>query len=595
MEKRYIIVKILIIIGIISPLNLYSKIISLSEALNIASNFYLSNPQTRSQTLNIKLFWDSNELSIETKSHSIEAPTFYVFKPDTDKGFIIVAGDDIINPILGYSFSEASSTSSELPIGLKLWLEDIDNHINSEREKGYPENTYTKSNFVTTRAGTEIKNLGTAKWNQTEPFNLQCPMDGNKQSITGCVATAIGTIMYYHKWPDSGIGTSTAYTTETKGINVPSRDLSKPYDWEQMLPEYKKGTYNEIQANSVARLLADVGAVYQADYTSESTGAYTNITGLYKYFKYDSGMSLIARKGFFKGQFDNYLKREINQNRPILYTGVKKEGVGHAFIIDGYDQNDYFHINWGWGGYSNGFYCITEHEYSLEQKAFINIKPATDEDNIPENWITVYNTGLESSIDNIDNYKTNEYFKIQAITNNRAAIDFKGYIRLAIVDKQLKLKEWISDERSYELDGRANENGKYYKSIILNAKISKDIQIGDRIRLYYRTENTEWDVVYPDPYDNWDNVNWEIPVADLYYIRESTSVKFDKTRKTLTITYKKGVVPTIMLGESTVTEGITSTETSVTLEGVKVQGEKYRIRLEKRKELEEFEFSAKSM
>ena len=586
----------LLIIGILLPGIIHSRVISKEKALQTAMSFYYGNGvATRSSQNALGLLWDSNELSPNTKA-GIQAPSYYVFTPQTGNGFIIISGDDIIEPVLGYSHKYQAPQSNDMAPALKAWLEDIDNYINIARIKGVQPDEKTAASWVQTKSGSYGNGalLETALWKQRSPFNKECPLDNGEPTLTGCVATAVGIVMYYHKWPDAGVGQTEQYVIDNK-ITVKARNLEKPYNWEKMLPEYKSNSYSTEQANEVSRLLADIGAAYKAKYGVKATSASTNTNEMYKFFKYDSGMSQIARKDFFAEQFDNILKKEIDNRRPVLYAARNDEDGGHAFVIDGYDKDGFFHINWGWGGTNNGYYAITDHEYTNKQRAFINIVPATGNNNVPENWITVYGKGMTSTVEDMENYKQNEYFTLRILTNNRSAIDFKGFIRAAIVNRAGEVKEWIMDEREYELAGKMTEGETSAKSVNITCKFIQEPAIGDKIRLFYRTKGENgWHTVLPDPVD-WSDIMWEIPIEDEYYIRESTSVKFDKTKKALIITYKKGVVPTIMLGNSTVTEGITSNETSVTIEGIKVQGEKYRIRLEKRKELEEFEFSAKSM
>ncbi len=593
MKRFYTITSVLCCIASFLVCNItYGKVVTPQKALETASEFFYGNPAVRSGNSSLRLLWNSNDLNPQTRSGEA-APAFYIFAPANGEGFIIISGDDVIKPVLGYSHNSQAPANDDIPPALAYWLQEITLHIDEARIAGTAADEDTQQAWNGSTAAEEGILLETALWKQGDPFNKECPLDGTKRSLTGCVATAMGIVMQYHKWPDAGTGKTDAYVTKTKKISVSSRNLEKPYNWNNILPKYTKNEYTQEQLNEVTRLLADIGAALQSDYRSNATSATTGTKVLYKHFKYDSGMSNIARKDFFADEFDRILKSELDKKRPVLYSGRDDDG-GHSFVIDGYDSKSNFHINWGWGGSSNGYFPITQHDYTNKQQAFINIIPATGNNNVPQYWITLYNDGIISEYENIDDYVPGQYFMLRILTNNRTPIDFSGYIRAGIVDRDGKLKEWIMDERSFELDGRVKENGTVTKSTILNCKFETEPGTGDRIRIFYRTENTEWEVAMPDPVD-WDDVVWEIPVADQYTIRESTSVKYDNSQKTLTFRYKSGVVPSLLLDGVMITEGFQADNEKIVIDVTKLSGEKYVVRLEKKKELEEVEFSVKNI
>lgn len=580
------------LIGQLLPNALCCKEVPLQRAMAVANTIFAGSPGVRSESEPVQLLWDSNSIGTNTKSEK-SAPAFYVFVPSGSKGFAIISGDDVIEPVLGYSLKENAPIPDDLPDALLCWLTDIENHIETARNNGTAADESTSLTWSMSHTYREGKLLETALWKQSAPFNNECPVYNGKRTITGCVATATGIIMRYHKWPDAGRGSTTYYTTEENKINVGARNLEAPYDWENMLMSYPKNGYTDTQAKAVARLLADIGAAYQADYGTGETSASTDIKELYHYFKYDPGMSIIARKDYFEKEFDNILRLEIDSGRPVLYAGKNEKGAGHAFVFDGYDNAGMFHINWGWGGSSNGYFAITKHEYSISQRAYINIRPQTGNNNTPEYWITFYNKGMVSDIVDTENYNTSDYFSLKLLLNNRNPLDFKGYIRAGVTDRNGRLKYWAMDERSFELDGRLKENGKTYKSVIVNCILSQEPSIGDKLRLYYRSGESDWKIVMTDPID-WNDVKWELPIADPLYIRESTSIKYENTRKRLTIAYKKGVKAAIIRDGSEIADGVASDSIKTVVDLTRLQGGKYTIRLEKKKELEEIDFSVET-
>jgi hypothetical protein len=595
------IIKLLFIVAVILPGTLFCKVVTPSRALETANLFFYGNAATKAGS-GLSMVWSSSDLYPATRGASDE-PAFYVFSGNGNRGFVIVAGDDIISPILGYSFSSKPSASNDLPDGLRQWLGEITEHITLCRQNGATQSVAVKKEWESvaagniqhmwtrTRAGEGGKILETAQWGQRDPFNKECPLDGGKRTASGCVATAVSTIMYYHKWPDAGTGRTAQYKTETKKITVASRDLSKPYNWENMLPKYKGVSYTTTQEDAVARLVADVGATFEADYRSDGTSASTSVNQLFKYFKYDSGMTILARKDYFAEQFDNMLKKEIDAKRPILYAGASDEGGGHSFIVDGYDNTGNFHINWGWEGSSNGYFAITKHDYKNKQRAFIHIMPATGKNTEPEYWITLYNKGMVSEDTNFEDIRPGDYFMVKLLLNNRTAIDFNGYIRMAVVNKTGKIKEWVMDKRSAELSGRLTEGGKSTINPIVNCKLESEPQIGDKLAVFYSTDGENWSQVHPDPIDWVNDITWEIPIADALTIGESTSAKYNHNKRQFTFTYKKGVVATLLLDGTPVTEGVMADSTKVTIDASNLEGKKLILRLEKKKELEEIELS----
>ena len=200
--------------------------------------------------------------------------------------------------------------------------------------------------------------LNTARWSQGEPYNRYCPMDGDYRSITGCAQTAMAVIMHYYRWPEAATGVTEPFTTMTKGIEVASRDLNHAYDWDNMLETYVEGEYNAVQAEAVATLMADLGHAFKAEYTAVDTGAFPDMWALYQNFGYSPACTLTMRENYSDEYWNTLLRREIEDNCPVFYAGYTAEGAGHAFVLDGVDANDYFHVNWGWGGIYDGFFLI---------------------------------------------------------------------------------------------------------------------------------------------------------------------------------------------------------------------------------------------
>jgi hypothetical protein len=200
-------------------------------------------------------------------------------------------------------------------------------------------------------------------------------MDGNGRSVTGCGPTAIAIAMRYREWPVAGTGNIPDYTVDVYDDDYeyvigtkpfPGRTLGQEYDWKNMpLTDGYYGGWNAYQMEQVARLMADIGAATKAEYSFEATGIYDEDVppALSTYFGYDKAMYVAFREDFETGRA-NYtasewlklVKAEL-ANGPAIFAGSDDEG-GHMFVLDGYTSNDYFLVNWGWGGFSNGYYRI---------------------------------------------------------------------------------------------------------------------------------------------------------------------------------------------------------------------------------------------
>ncbi len=193
-------------------------------------------------------------------------------------------------------------------------------------------------------------------WDQNDPYNLLCPVYyGSQRSATGCAATAMAQIMRYHNYPDKGSGTNT-YTPDNASLGEISVDFTQStYDWANMPPTYGASS-TETQRQAVARLMYDAGVAISMNYGAMS-GAMSQDwpDALVRYFGYDPGVTMLQRAFIDTGTWDATIRAEIAAGRPVYATGFTSTG-GHAFVFDGYDEQGMVHVNWGWGGMSNGYF-----------------------------------------------------------------------------------------------------------------------------------------------------------------------------------------------------------------------------------------------
>lgn len=277
---------------------------------------------------------------------------YYVFNAEDNEGFVVVSGDNRTPAILGYADNGTFNTN-DIPANMQAWLDEY------ARQLDYL-NTHPKMRIAKAPAEDHaaIRPMVTTQWNQRSPYNLLCPMDDDELSVTGCLATAMAQVLYYHKYPARTIDGIPAYTTEEKRIfvdSIPPTDI----DWGNMCDRYL-GNETQQQQLAVAKLMQLCGSSIEMDYTSHSSSAYFDMIdiALKRYFDYDAATTYDYRANYTAKEWDKKMYNEIANNRPVFYGG-QSTGGGHAFIIDGYDCDGLYHVNWGWGGNSDGYFLLS--------------------------------------------------------------------------------------------------------------------------------------------------------------------------------------------------------------------------------------------
>ncbi len=325
-----------------------------------------------------------------------EQASYYVFNAQGNEGFVIVSGDDRTVQILGYADS-GSFDEQNAPENMKAWLKGYADRIEALDRMGITQ-PYQPSMRKAPKAKVEPL-LGYTKWNQDAPYNLQCPEydpvnNPGQLSATGCVATATAQVMYYWKHPAQTTAEIPAYTTRSNGIKMEAVPANTSFDWSNMLPQYQDDEGTDMQKNAVARLMSCVGRAENMDY-GPSSGAFSPAIrkALTTYFDYkNSTVRLVNRMEYPIDKWENLIYAEMAGRRPVIYTG-SSTGGGHAFVVDGYDGNGSFHVNWGWGGYCDGYFVLdvlqpsgsgiggssTSDGYTIYQSATIGIVPSGNE------------------------------------------------------------------------------------------------------------------------------------------------------------------------------------------------------------------------
>lgn len=292
---------------------------------------------------------------------------YYIFSRGENQGYVIVAGDDCLPTILGYTES-GDFNESNLPPTLQYMLETWQNMVEIAQENGTNTSLSVRKAPALTASRENISPLTTSHWHQTGPYNDLCPNrdDNGAKSMTGCVATAISQILYYWR---RDLPSTLQATTPTYGMDgyshasvTVSIPRGTPLKWDLMLDSYNSAPaeYNE----AVATLVYAVGTASHLEYAIEGgTATSGHIKDIPKaisnYFGMNGGW-VAYRTNYSQEAWTQLIYNELAKGRPVMYTGVHPSNGGHAVYIDGYQKsNDLMHYNFGWGGQSDGYYTTT--------------------------------------------------------------------------------------------------------------------------------------------------------------------------------------------------------------------------------------------
>lgn len=287
---------------------------------------------------------------VSTLRTAAAEPALYLFTGADGKGLIVAPAESGCVPVLGYADCGAESVA-ELPPALRYWLDTYAAEIEMMRSG--------RTVRVPVRAAAEKKAIAPivkTLWNQNAPYNDLCPQQGDNHAVTGCVATAMAQAMNVHQWPDQGAGTGTAtFNGQTLSLNL----AQSTYDWSSMLDEYGSDAA-AAQRKAVATLMRDCGYSVKMTYSLQSSGASSALIprALVENFNYDQATHNLERNYYQLLDWEDIVYGELAAGRPVIYSGASNQG-GHCFVCDGYSSDRYFHINWGWGGMSDGYFRLS--------------------------------------------------------------------------------------------------------------------------------------------------------------------------------------------------------------------------------------------
>lgn len=431
-------------------------------------------------------FW-GKQMPQKAKAKSRTATTaspsdaYYVFNNDAG-GFVIIAGDDAVTPVLGYT-STGSFDAENLPDGLKDLLKSY------ERQIAALGDNYVANQTATRAAFTGEKLLNTAKWNQGNPFNKYTP----NNYVTGCVATAGAIVMKHHGYPAKGTG-SHSYTWNGKDLTA---NFEHDYDWANMPTKYTVG--NDEAFDGVARLMSDLGVAVEMKYAKGGSGASMEdlLTALKKYFGYSKYARLLAIADLGAEVWNDRLRAEIDANRPILYSAVDSNKGGHSFVIDGY-KDESFSVNWGWGGYCDGFYRIGAlnpetggkplgDQYNLSQSAVFSLQPSDGEEVISNLGFIKVDGYLETMNMNVTDVKADKKLNLYLLPLQSQGDNlFTGEVAIALKNAKGKTRKVFGAKTIKDF-----EPSFYNPFITLEGSCPVDAQEGDYLAIVSKEDGTD--------------------------------------------------------------------------------------------------------
>lgn len=482
MKKRHLLLTLSLLLG----LAVQAAPVSVEQARQKAARFLMERSNNRAIVEMQRVDVQAQAVDASQRAASTTArDMYYVFNADrTEGGYVVVSGDDRVPAILGYS-ETGTIDPANMPENMRAFLDQY------ARQIAYiTDNNIQNRPYMAPQREVVAPKL-TTTWDQGSPFNNKCPVDTryNQRSATGCVATALAQVMNYHRYPAKTTQTIPAYSTWSLGIKVAAIEPTE-IDWDNMRTNYRLYSTN-AQKEAVATLMALCGAAVQMDYSATGSASTTSFIApaLRQYFGY-TGACTAFRDDYTLEDWEEMVYNELTTNGPVYIDG-QSAGGGHAFIVDGYDGNGYFHLNWGWSGVGNDYYLLTvlnpngatgmgasstEDGYSFNQDMLVGFNPNVTEPALQKS-LTVGSIRVNGRTTlqrgSTGNFDVALKAMLYNMTSDNASFDYG----LAFVDdngqmtgQKLSGSRNISSYYGYEfsLTGSANLADGHYKAVAIS-------------------------------------------------------------------------------------------------------------------------------
>lgn len=514
--------------------SLSAKSVDPTQAEQIATNFYTANAGHAPSNMRLSMTAQasiSNQSTRATNSDSY----YFLFEAGTNEGFVLVAGDDRVTPILAYGLSGTFELEfNDMPYAMQKWFMGIQSEIHAiisndlpaSREMIQEWEALIDGSWTMPSTRTSVAPLISQHWAQSAPYNDLCPSNNSGRAITGCVATGMAMVMKYHDYPAHGTGTH-GYTENDYGY-LSKNFGSIYYDWNNM-PDNLHTNSPAVQKNAVATLMSSCGVAVDMNYGVNGSGANPFKIGpaLIDYFGYDGTSVTTVRQSNYSNPTDwtNLVKAEFDNQRPIIMFGFgpnpndPSKSAGHCFVGDGYDTGGRFHINWGWGGYQDGYFAYSQlnpgsYIFSQRVGAIIGIKPSSGlgtsvASNFPPSATTlVLDSDLTVSSGTIG---VGGSFTVSTTIVNGLASDpaFSGDIAILLKDQYDHVFDTLGPVSVSALAGGAILGG--------GLSFTKTLEVPGEYRMvaYARYTGSDWTIIEKGAYTNEEYVDVEAQVSDI--------------------------------------------------------------------------------
>jgi len=569
--------KYLFLLLLLIPGSLLADTVSKETASKAATNFFITNNHATKASVKVDQIWSDDNL--------------YIFG-SSNGGFVVISGDDIVRPVLAYS-TEGRFITEDMPDNIRWWFNAMGEAIEISRKEGLKADKKTIEDWDAllnpTKEGGSANEpvvlMETALWDQGKPYNIKCPTVNGKSTVTGCVATAGAIVMRYHQWPFAGKGTlpEWSFTSDSYiNVTIEARELGYLYDWDNM-PLTKP--VSEAEQEAVATLISDVGLMAKCQYTHNATGAFTEdlYNGLLTYMQFSEDARYLDRKGHSTEEWCAMLQKDLREVGPVLYAGSGADG-GHQFVFDGYDNQGYFHVNWGWSGNDNGFFSIDQLKpsssaaFNQYEDAILGLSPATF---LEPGAIQL----TASSTTDVSVFDYEHTFFVRANVINKFGGNYSGRFAVALCNSKGEQKMIVSEDCPIKEKDLTNST-----EIAVACVIGKDdVEEGDKLVLLCKNAGQkEWETVKGTS----SKITNGIAVKNFDSIDSFTSVTYDNTSKTLTVKTKSSVEWTVKDEKGSNVSSVGFSGGKLDIQTAELPAGTYKITLKYEGQTKEFTFKA---
>ena len=446
------------------------KLLLLILTLFIANLAVMADRVSEAEALQkAQQFMQGKKFKMDGKRRAIspqqQQPAYYVFNAESDGGFVIVAGDDRMPDILGYS-EKGNINMRNIPCNMEWLMNCYTQTLDSLNAYGITHKWSSRrsNNFAT------IEPLIMTTWGQHAPYNKYCPEIEGEKCPTGCVATAMAQIINYKKWPQGETTAVDAYTTHS-GISMPALEPTT-FDWSNMTDD------------DIARLMLYCGQAARMNYLLSGSGTGEPSEALKSVFGYSNSTKSWLIKIFESEHLIETVYNELADDRPVFYTGYSNtNNDGHAFVVDGY-KDGMFHINWGWNGDADGYFDITGLTEDVmpflptwETEMVVGIEPPAPNSEQAKVIVSEFQSGYRNS------YRTNasEDFLFPVSFHGLFSCDYNAscYIGLGFYHDNELVKVIASQLVSFPMDDFLYFNNVYIEKDIGQNEVKEGLWIPD--------------------------------------------------------------------------------------------------------------------